>query len=152
MFLLVFTVIPSFILSGLKMSWQNDGIDRKLAFWKKFLLGILGGFAGEITGVAVFPSANSNWCRDMSAQGSHCDGQGGLVLIFTVPLCAIIGSCASILWTWISVTIPAKKPWASIFNYGGGNRAMNVVFAVAVQALYWAIFALAIYRFTRNLL
>lgn len=152
MFLLLFTVIPSLIFSVLNVSWKNAGIDRKLTFWKKIILGILGGLAGEIAAIAVLPLAESKWCRDMSAQGSHCDGQGPLVLIFTVPLCAILGSCASMLWTWISVGIPAHKPWASIFSYCGGNRALNMAFAVAIQALYWAIFALAVYRFTRNLL
>lgn len=151
-FLLLFAAIPSFILSGLNMSWKNLGIDRKLSFWKKVFLGILGGFAGEIAAIAVLPLAESKWCRNMSAQGSHCDGQGPLVLIFTVPLCAILGSCASMLWTWISVGIPAHKPWASIFSYSGRNRALNVAFAVAIQALYWAIFALATYLQTRNLL
>lgn len=152
MFLLLFTVVPSFIFSGLKMSWQKAGIDRKLTFWKKLFLGILGGFAGEITAIAVYPLAESKWCREMSAQGSYCDGQGVLVLIFTVPLCAMIGSCASMLWTWVSMGIRANHPWASVFSYCGRNRALNVGFAAAVQVLYWTIFALAAYRLTRNLL
>jgi hypothetical protein len=56
------------------------------------------------------------------------------------------------LWTWYSLRIPANKPWASVFSYRGKNRALNVGFAVAVQAVYWAIFALTVYRLSRNLL
>ncbi len=158
--LLFITVIPSwillaaarYILSCLEMSPRNETTDLKLGFWKKVSLGILGGLVGEITAIAIFPSAESNWCRDMSAQGSYCDGQGPLVLIPTVPLCAILGSCASIFWTWYSLRIRANAPWASVFSYCGRNRALNVGFAVAVQAVYWAIFALAVYLYTRNLL
>ncbi len=150
--LLLAFMIPSFILSFLKITWQCDGRSLKLSYWKKIILCGFGGLTGAIIAIAVFPFANSNWCRDMSAQGSHCDGQGGLILIITVPLCIVIGSCASILWTWISVAIPAQKPWASIFSYGGGNRAMNVAFAVAIQILYWTIFALITYSLTRSLL
>lgn len=124
----------------------------KARLLEESVLGILGGLVGEITAIAIFPSAESNWCRDMSAQGSYCDGQGPLVLIPTVPLCAILGSCASIFWTWYSLRIRANAPWASVFSYCGRNRALNVGFAVAVQAVYWAIFALAVYLYTRNLL
>ena len=151
-FLLLCIVIPALVFSGLKVSWKNEWREFKLGFWKKVILGILGGLAGEITAFAVFFLAESNWCKDMNSQGSHCDGQGPLVLILTVPLCGMIGSCASMLWTWVSIAIPANKPWASVFSYSGGNRAPNIGSTVAVQALYWAIFALAVYHLTRNLL
>ncbi len=158
--LLFITVFPSLILmaatrvilSSLKMSPQNDGTNLRLGFWKRVFLGILGGLVGEITAIAVYLPAESKWCRDMSAQGSYCDGQGPLVLILTVPLCAILGSCVSLLWTWCSLGIRANNPWASVFSYCGRNRALNVGLAVAVQAVYWATFALAVYRLTRNLL
>jgi uncharacterized membrane protein HdeD (DUF308 family) len=149
-FLLFFAVTPSFILSGLKM--QNEATGLKLGFWKKVFLGILGGIVGEITAIAMFYPAESSWCRDMYAKGSYCDGQGPLVLILTIPLCAILGSCASILWTWYSLRIRANNPWASVFSYCGRNRTLNVGIAIAIQALYWAIFALAIYHYTRSLL
>lgn len=149
-FLLFFAVAPSFILSGLKM--QNVTTGLKLAFWKKMFLGILGGIVGEITAIVMFYPAESSWCRDLYARGSYCDGQGPFILILTVPLCAIIGSCASILWTWYSLGIRANSPWASVFSYCGGNRTLNIGIAVAVQAVYWAIFAWTIYLFSCNLL
>ena len=131
---------------------QNEETNLRLAFWKKVSLGILGGIIGEITAIAMYRPAESSWCKDMSAQGSYCDGQGPLVLILTVPLCAIFGSCASMLWTWYSLGISANNPSVSVFSYRGKNRLLNVVIAVAVQAGYWAFFALAVYRLTRNLL
>jgi hypothetical protein len=149
-FLLLFAVGPSFILSGLKMQIETTGL--KLAFWKKLLLGVLGGLVGEVIAVAIFPAAESKWCTDMYARGSYCDGQGPLVCILTVPLCAIVGSCVSVLWTWYSLRIRANSPWASMFSYCGGNRTLNVGLALAVQAVYWAIFAWAIYLFTCSLL
>ena len=158
--LLFITVMPSLILLGISRvillmftaPSEDERTHPKLAFWKKVLLGSLGGMIGEITAVAVYHSAESSWCRDMSAQGSYCDGQGIMVLFLTVPLGAILGGCISVLWTWYSLLIRATKPWASIFSYCGGNRALNLGFAAAVPIVYWAIFALAMYRLTRNLL
>jgi len=141
-----------YIASYLETSPQNEATGPKLGFWKKVSLGILGGLVGEITAVAMLYPAGSSWCRDMYAQGSYCDGQGPLVLILTVPLCAVLGSCASVLWTWYSFRIRANNPCASVFSYCGRNRALNLGFAVAFQAVYWAIFALAMYLLTRNLL
>jgi hypothetical protein len=131
---------------------QNVGTDLRLAFWKKVSLGVLGGIVGEITAIAMYRPAESSWCRDMSAQHSYCDGQGSLVLILTVPLCAIFGSCISMLWTWYSIGLPADNPWVSVFSYRGKNRVMNVGFAAAIQAIYWLIFALSVYRLTRSVL
>lgn len=148
--LLFFTAAPSFILSGLKM--QNVATDIRLAFWKKMSLGVLGGIIGEVMAIAMYCPAESSWCRDMSAQGSYCDGQGPMVLIFAIPLCAIVGSCASMLWTWYSLSIQANHPWASVFSYCGGSRTVNVRFAIAIQTVYWATFAFAVYLWTRNLL
>ena len=158
-FFLLITVFPSWILlvvariiAALDNSAKTEGTTVKLAFWKKVLLGSLGGFVGEILAVAVYPLAESAWCRDEFAQGSYCDGQGPLVLIFTLPLCAIVGSCVSMIWSWYSFGIRADTPWASVFSYCGSSRARNLGFAVAVQIMYWAIFARAVYLFTRSLL
>ena len=159
-FLLFFAAAPSWILlavdsvisRGLKTPPEDEATNPRLGFWKKVFLGFLGGLVGEITAMAVFPAAESKWCRDMYAQGSYCDGQGPLVCILTVPLCAIVGSCVSTLWTWYSLGIRANSPLASVFSYRGGNRALNVGLAVAVQAVYWAIFARIIYLFTCDLL
>ena len=149
---LVLLAASRYVVSRLDISPQNQATGPKLGFWKKVFLGILGGIVGEITAIAMLFPAESSWCRDMSAQGSYCDGQGPMVLILTVPLCAILGSCASIFWTWFSLRIRANNPWASVFSYCGRNRALNVGFAIAIQAIYWAAFASAVYLYTRNLL
>jgi hypothetical protein len=149
---LVLLAASRYVVSRLEISPQNQASGLKLGFWKKVFLGTLGGIVGEITAFAMLFPAESSWCRDMSAQGSYCDGQGPMVLILTVPLSAILGSCASIVWTWSSLRIRASNPWASVFSYCGRNRSLNVRIAIAIQALYWAIFALAIYLYTRSLL
>jgi hypothetical protein len=134
------------------MKMQNKRTGLRLAFWKKASLGILGGIVGEIIAIAMYHPAESSWCRDISAKGSYCNGQGPLVLILTVPLGAILGSRVSMVWTWYCLRIRADNLWASVFSYCGRNRALNVGFAVAVQAVHWATFALAMYLLTRNLL
>jgi hypothetical protein len=149
---LILLAAARYIVSRLEISPQNQATGPTLGFWKKVFLGTLGGIVGEITAIAMLFPAESSWCRDMSAQGSYCDGQGPMVLILTVPLSAILGSCASIVWTWYSLRIRANNPCASVFSYFGRNRALNVGIAIAIQALYWAIFALAIYHYTRSLL
>ena len=149
---LILLAVARYVVSRLEISPQNQATGPKLSFWKKVFLGTLGGIVGEITAIAMLFPAESSWCKDMSAQGSYCDGQGPMVLILTVPLSAILGSCASIVWTWHSLHIRANNPWASVFCYCGRNRTLNVGIAIAIQALYWAIFALAIYHYTRSLL
>jgi hypothetical protein len=149
---LVLLAASRYVVSRLEISPQNPATSLKFGFWKKVFLGILGGIVGEITAVAMFLPAESSWCSDMFAQGSYCDGQGPMVLILTVPVCAILGSCISTLWTWFSLRIRANNPWASVFSYCGKNRALNLGFALAFQTVYWAIFALAVYLYTRNLL
>jgi hypothetical protein len=149
-FLLLVFVAPSFILSGLKM--QNEAAGVRLVFWKKMLLGIVGGLVGAVVAIAVYPLAESAWCRDMFAQGSYCDGQGPLIMGLTVPAFAIVGSCVSMLWTWCSLRIPANSPLASVFSFRGRNRALNVGLAAAVQLVYWAVFAWIVYGVSRSLL
>jgi hypothetical protein len=131
---------------------QNTETGTGLAFWKKAVLGTLGGLVGTGAAIGVYYPAESKWCSDMFAQGSYCSGQGVLVLGITVPLCAVVASSISMLWTWYSIRIPPNAPWASVFSYSGRNRARNVACAVAIQAVYWAVFAFASYRLTLNLL
>lgn len=152
MLLVLATVSPLILLMivrvffwGAKGIPQNAGVNQKLHFWKKLLLGIAGGFIAEIVAIAVYSPAEARWCREMAARGSYCDGQGVLILIFTVPLGAILGSFISLLWTWCSLRIPASSPWASVFTYSGKNRALHLGLALAIQIAYWSIFTLAAY-------
>ena len=158
--LLLATAVPAWILlagsqvlrSSLNEPAQNVAIRPTLAFWKKLLLGTLGGVIGEVIAIAVYRPAEESWCRDMAAQGSYCDGPGPLILIVTVPLCGIIGSCVATVWTWFSLRVSPESPYASVVSYRGENRALNVAIAVAIQLCYWSLFALAAYRVTRGLL
>ena len=158
--LLLATAVPVWILlagaqvlrSSLNRPEKNVAVRPALVFWKKLLFGALGGVIGEVIAIAVYRPAEASWCRDMAAQGSYCDGQGPLILAFTVPLCGIIGSCVATVWTWFSLRISSESPYASVFSYRGENRARNAAIAVAVQLAYWSLFALAAYRVTRGLL
>ena len=152
-FLATFFVLPAITPSViLSLVMQNKQAAMKLAFWKKVLLGTLAGFVGEVAAIGMYFRAESKWCSDEFARGSYCDGQGPLILVFTVPLFAIVASCVCLLWTWYSLRLPANSRWASVFSYSGPNRASNTGFALAVQAVYWAIFVLAAYRLSRFLL
>ncbi len=150
LYLLLPVVAPPLILSFVRMQNRETGVRR--AFWKKAALGTLAGLVGAGVAFAVFYPALAKVCSDMVARGSCCDGQSPLVLGITVPLCAVVASSISTLWTWYSFRMPPSSPWASVFTYVGGNRTRNVACAAAIQAVYWAIFAFAGYCLTRNLL
>jgi len=148
--LLLLPMVPSFVLSLLKM--RNEAANVNLAFWKKFGLGEVGGLVGAIASIAALYSAEPQWCADMSAKGSYCDGQGGLILIFTLPVATVVGVIVAMLWSWSSLRISANSPWTSVFSYRGENRAKNVGIAIAIQIAYWAIFFLAFRAFSLSLL
>lgn len=157
---LLLTGLPAWILlagaqvvrASLNKSRPGETAKPTLPFWKKLLLGTLGGAIGEVVAISVCSPALSRWCRDLSAQGYSCDGQGSLILIFTIPVCALLGSCVSTVWTMYSLRIPAQKAHASVFTYRGENRALNVAVAIAIQAAYWSLFALAGYRLSLGML
>ena len=146
-------VIPPLILfsaagiirSSLGMVLQSRDKNRKWTFWRDVLLGALGGLAAETAAIATFFPALSRWCWDSSVRGSYCNGFEVFALLFIVPFCAIFGSSVSMLWTWYSRRMPANNVWASVFTYSGRHRALNLALAIVVQAVYWALFALAVY-------
>jgi hypothetical protein len=110
---------------------------------------MLGGLVGGITAIAVFSPAQSAWCQAESARGSYCDGDGPMLLFaLTIPLGAVVASSIAVLWTWFSFLIPADRLYASVFTYRGDRRGLNVGIALAVQAVYWSIFAVALYALT----
>jgi hypothetical protein len=157
---LLLTGLPAWVLlAGAQMlrSISNKSTPGKiaktsLAFWKKLLLGTLGGAMGEVVAISVYGPAESSWCREMSARGSHCDGQGPLILIFTIPICALLGSCVSTIWTAYSLRTPAQKTHASVFIYRGEKRALNVAVAITIQTVHWTVFAFAAYHLTLDML
>ncbi|MDR3741531.1 MAG: hypothetical protein P4L40_21140 [Terracidiphilus sp.] len=157
---MVLSGVPAWILlvgaqvvrASLNKSKPDDTAKPTLAFWKKLLLGMLGGAIGEVVAVSVCGPAISSWCRDLSAQGYNCDGQGSLILVFTIPLCAVLGSSLSTIWTWYSLRIPAERAYGSVFRYRGVKRALNVAVAIAIQAVYWSLFAFAAYQLTLGML
>ena len=121
-------------------------------FWRRLGFAVFGAFLAEIIAVLVYGLAESKWCRDMFARGTYCDGQGPMILILIVPLCAILASCISSGWTWYSLRASVQSPRAPILSYRGSNRMLNIGFVVTVQALYWSTFTLAIYFLTLHLL
>jgi hypothetical protein len=141
------SLVPSLIFSGLGM--RNEETSKRLSYWKKVSIGMLGGVVGGITAIAVFFPAQSAWCTAESAKGSYCDGDGPMLLVaLTIPVGSFVASSIAVLWTWFSFLIPADRHSASVFTYRGDLRGLNVGIALAVQSVYWSIFAVALYRLT----
>jgi hypothetical protein len=124
----------------------------RLTFWKKLGLATFGALLAELIAVLAYTPAEAKWCADMTARGTYCDGQGPMILIFSVPLCAVLASCISSSWSWYRLRPSAKSPWAAVFSYRSPIGILNIGVAVAIQMLYWGIFALTTYWFTLHLL
>ena len=102
-----------------------------------FVGGLLGGVAGEFCGVgSLFLSL---WIGCLG-QGQFCNtAQGDMGLIVTVPVGSLLGSLLALCWTWITLRIPEKSPWASVCSYSGANRMWNWACAIGLQVVFWPL-------------
>jgi hypothetical protein len=117
--------------------------ERKVRY---VVLAVLGGIAGDFA--AVDSRAIGEWwiCR---TQHRLCnEGQGGLMLIFSVPVLAVLGALVAWGWTWLSLRIPPHQPWASIFCYRGSLRWLNLLLALIIPTAFWAFVTLGLIRAT----
>ena len=102
--------------------------------WHYAIAILSGGVTGEVCGVgSLFLSL---W---LSCQGhSPCNtAQGDMGLIVTVPVGSFLGTLLAIGWTWLTLRIPSKSPWASICRYSGPSRILNWSYAIAIQVMFW---------------
>jgi hypothetical protein len=111
-----------------------------------FLLGTAGGCGGAIVALLTLVGALEWECY---TRHFGCnDGQGGIMLIFTVPCFAIVCSSLALVWTSLSFRIPEASIWASVFRYSGERRLMNWLCALAIQASFWGILVAVVFRMT----
>ena len=98
--------------------------------WHYILAGLLGGLGGEFCAVSSVFLSLSMWC---SHHPQPCnDAQGGIVLIFLLPIGVIGGSLFACWWTRLTIKIPEKSVWTSIFIYSGPSRVLNWCCAMTV--------------------
>jgi hypothetical protein len=110
------------------------------------LLGLLGGLAGEF--VAIGSLFFGEWWLCNTQHQLCSDGQGGMAFIVTIPALSFLGSSFSLLWTWMSLRIPAASPLTSVFRYTGPNRLLNWTCAIAIQFTFWSLLTLVVFRMT----
>ena len=58
-------------------------------------------------------------------------------LIVTVPGGSFLGTLLAIGWTWLTLRIPSKSPWASVSRYSGRSRILNWSYAISIQVVFW---------------
>jgi hypothetical protein len=117
--------------------------ERKVHY---LILGLLGGRTGEL--VAVGSLSLGEWWVCYTQHQLCNDGQGGMALIVTLPALSFLGSAFALLWTWVSLRIPATLPMTSVFRYSGPSRLLNWVCAIAIQLIFWPLLAFAVFRMT----
>ena len=147
----LFGLIPPFGLALAKRLERKQWLipesrDKYEARVPYFILGILGGIAGAIVAVGTLAGSEQWICY---SQHQLCnDGQGGILLIFTLPFFSIVCSSIALVWTSWSFRIPEESAWASIFRYSGKRRTLNWLCAVTTQIVFWSFFTAAVFRIT----
>jgi hypothetical protein len=112
----------------------EDGVpSRRIPY---LVLSLLGGFAGGAVAVVSLILGVNRSCR-LDHQACH-DGQTGMVMMLTIPVFSLLGSSLALFWTWLSLHIPARHPWTSIFTYDGQQKPLNLICGVAIQLAFWA--------------
>lgn len=116
---------------------------RRVPFLLLAVLGGLGGNAAAFNSILI-----GEWwiCR---TQRQLCyDGQGGIILVVTVPVLAIVGALIAWGWTWLTLRVAPHHPWASIFRYSGSLRWLNWLLALVVPVAFWALVTFGLIRVT----
>jgi hypothetical protein len=106
--------------------------------------GLLGGLAGEFSGVASLLLSLWFGCR---SQGQSCNtAQGDIGLIFTAPMGAMLGCVFAMWWTYATLKRSPSNPWASVFRYSGQERFKNCAFAIATPFALWVLVTVVVAR------
>ena len=146
-----FAMIPGgFLAMVLKASGENWMVPATPSLAESKVhylwLSLFGGLAGVLA--ALVSLVAGEWWICYSERQLCYDGQGGLVLIATIPVLAFCGAFASLLWTWLTLRIAPTKLWASIFRYSGQYRYLNRAYSVLVPIFFWVFITYVVYRIT----
>ena len=68
-----------------------------------------------------------------------CDGQGGMMLMFYVPVMFSVGALIGIWWTRFTVRLPATTVYASVFTYRGPHPWVNRALAAILSIGPWVL-------------
>jgi len=141
-FALPFALIPpsvlAFLLKASDRMWSiSVGSGEEIRKVPYVRLGLIGGICGECSAVCSLFFA-TEWSCIKGQQLCH-DGQAGMVLILTVPLFSVLGSVIAMLWTWITLRVPVKRIYASIFTYSGPRRNLNRGIGLAFVLCIWML-------------
>jgi hypothetical protein len=108
------------------------------------LLGVAGGLCGEI--VAVASLSFGEWWICFTQHQLCNDGQGGIALVFTLPVLSFFGSLLALAWTWVSLRIASDSVFASVFRYSGRKRWGNWLVAIAIQLAFWPTLTYLVFK------
>ncbi len=146
-----FAMIPplalGIVLEASSINWRIPATQHTAESKVHYVwLSILGGLAGTFSAVSAL--IVGEWWLCYSEKQLCYDGQGDLVLIFTVPVLAFCGALASLFWTWFTLRLAPTRLWASFFRYSGPNRLLNRAYSLLVPIFLWLFTTYAVYRIT----
>jgi hypothetical protein len=105
---------------------------------------LFGGIAGAIS-IIVAVVADAWW--ECKYWNRNCyDGQGGIILVVLVPVMFMTGLLAAFIWTWITSQIPSKSVFASVYNYDGARRGLNIALAAVASTGLWCAICFGLFR------
>ena len=106
-----------------------------------FVYVILGGIGGAV-GIIVALIAELDWECWHKNIGCN-DGQGGIVLIFLVPVMFVVGSLLGSLWPWLKAKIPPSSILS--LNYIGAQKVQSRIVGWTLPLGLWVIFCFGLF-------
>jgi hypothetical protein len=103
--------------------------------WQYAVAGLLGGVAGGFCGATSLFLSFWFACRGQ-VQGCNT-AQGDMGLLVTFPLGSFIGCLLALAWTRLTLRIPEKSPWSSVWCNSGPGPFRNWAYAIASQLVFW---------------
>jgi len=100
------------------------------------IAGLLGGVAGGFCGATSLFLSFWFGCQ---GQVQSCNtAQGDMGLLVTFPAGSLAGCLIALAWTRLTLGIPTKSPWSSVFCCGGASHLRNWAYAIVTQLAFWA--------------
>lgn len=143
----VFGLLPGGIFVTLRLSgiinWKvpahGTWPEKALSSIRLMLMSWLGSFLGVILAIVSFFAAD--YWDYLRYPDRVRDGQGVLVLIFSVPVCGLLAGVLVVVGYRLCLCSPTERLWSAPWLYSGSKRIANMSVASAVPvALLGCVF------------
>jgi hypothetical protein len=131
----IFAALNSSGAINWKMPAHGERPEKSLSSIRLMLACWAGSFAGVILAIVSMFLA-LEW--DIFVYPNRVrDGQGGFVIIFSGPLCGLLGSVLVIVGYRFFLCSSLERLWSAPWLYSGNRRIANMSFATAIFVVMW---------------